>query len=94
MPNLPAGERITSVDEALSLRSICGQCSEAATSFVGRSGVTLGEGTNGFTSAQEVQARITYVRATSGSDPEPMLQGIAESYQEYLGLISGLEEDR
>jgi hypothetical protein len=95
MGSLPADERITSVEDALSLRPICGTaCAENATSFVGRSGVTLEPDSNGYTSAPQVADRIASERASGVSEPEPMLQAIAGAYQEYLGLMLGLEGER
>ncbi len=72
MGNLPADERIRSVEDALSLRPICGTaCAEAGTSFVGRSGVTLEPGSNGFTSASQVTGRIASRRRLALASRSP-----------------------
>lgn len=91
MGNLAADERIVSVDEALSLRPVCGPCARPASFFAGR---TIQAGSNGFTSAGQVEDRIAFERASGIDDPESMLQAMAQGYEEYLGYIMGLEGER
>lgn len=89
MGNLPEDERIASVQDALSLRPVCGSCAQPATSFVDRSGVAVRPGSNGFTSVPQVAGRIAQVRASGVNEPEPILQAAAESYDEYLAIAEG-----
>lgn len=93
MGGLPEGERIASVDEAESLRPMCGgACADSATYFVDRPGVTFEAGDNGYTSSPQVAERLADMRATGVSDPVSTLNAYAESFTEYLNLIKGLDE--
>jgi RHS repeat-associated protein len=73
MGDLPADQRISSVEDAFSVRPICGPaCSDAATTFVDRPGVTVPEGSYGYLNGQVLQLQA--------SSPEEALGIVSEEY--------------
>jgi hypothetical protein len=86
----PADQKITEVDEFVSLRPLCNDgCARAATDFVNRPGVTFEAGENGYTSSSEVGWSVAYARIKRDGDPVATLSAYAGAYGDYLALAFG-----
>jgi hypothetical protein len=99
----PADQKITEVDEFVSLRPFCNDgCARAATDFVNRPGVTFEAGENGYTSSSEVGWSVAYARIKRDGDPVAALSAYAgatvitllwrSARMEYLNLRTGENE--
>lgn len=80
-------ESVASVKDFISLRPVCSQaCADAGSYATGRD---ITPGSNGFSSAPQVEARIAAQRAAGAAGPEDMLSAVADEFEMYaLGPLS------